>query len=104
VLWSSDSRVVALTAGSSAASAVAAYRIEIDDAVHPLALAASLRAVPALAAVTFPAEGSRLLVVIREGGRLTGFLVNTTDGTIASRSTELEVRARWGDRLGPRLR
>ena len=104
VLWSSDSRVVALTAGSSAASAVAAYRIEIDDAVHPLALAASLRAVPALAAVTFPAEGSRLLVVIREGGRLTGFLVNTADGTIASRSTELEVRARWGDRLGPRLR
>ena len=104
VLWSPDSRVLALTAGSGAASSVAAYKIEPDDAVHPLPLAESLHGGISLAAVTFPAEGSRLLLVNREGGRLTGFLVNTADGRIASRSTELEVRARWGDRLGPRLR
>jgi hypothetical protein len=104
VLWSPDSRVVALTYASALGSSLTAWRIEPDDAVHAIPLAESLRTVPALAAVTFPGEGSRLLVVSREGGRLTGFLVNTSDGTVASRSTELEVRARWGDRLGPRLR
>ena len=104
VLWSSDSRIVALTYASALGSSVLAWKIEPDDAVHAIPLADTLRTVPALAAVTFVGEGSRLLVVTRESGRLTGFLVNTSDGTIASRSTELEVRARWGDRLGPRLR
>ena len=104
VLWSSDSRVLALTYASALGSSVLAWKIEPDDAVHAIPLADSLRTVPALAAVTFVGEGSRLLVVSKEGGRVTGFLVNTSDGTIASRSTELEVRARWGDRLGPRLR
>jgi hypothetical protein len=104
VLWSPDSRIVALTYASALGSSVAAWKIEPDDAVHAIPLAETLRTVPSVAAVTFPGEGSRLLLVSREGGRLTGFLVNTWDGTIASRSTELEVRARWGDRLGPRLR
>ena len=102
VLWSPDSRLVAITfiPPGLRGPSVLLWRIEPDDAVHEVKLVA----VPAGAAVTFVGEGSRLLLVSREGGHLTGLLVNTADGTIASRSTELEVRSRWRDRLGPRLR
>ena len=63
-----------------------------------------MKGVSTLAAVGFAEDRSKLLLVSRDGDRLTGYVVKTTDGMLAGRFTELEVRSRWGDRLGPRLR
>ena len=104
VLWSPDSKVLAITGGSATGSSVAAWRIEPDDAVRALPLPDDVKGLTALSALGFAADGGRLLLVSRDGGRLTGYLLKTSDGTLAARFTELEIRARWGDRLGPRLR
>jgi hypothetical protein len=104
VLWSPDSRVVAFTGGSAKASSVALWRIQPDLAVHPLPIPDEVKGSVALAVAGFAADGSRLLLVALDGGRLTGFLLKAEDGSVAARFTELEIRARWQDRLGPRLR
>jgi hypothetical protein len=102
VLWSSDARVVALTRTTPDGTAVDLFRIEVDEAVHALPLPGDLPA--QVAALAFPEEGARVLLVGRREGQLVGWLLRTADGSVAARYTELEVRARWKDRLGKRLR
>jgi hypothetical protein len=100
VLWAPDSNAVAVTTGGAQEPVTRAWRIEPDEAVHAIPLDGT----PGTFALAFPDGGGRLLLASRRDGRLTGAIVRVSDGTVAGRLTELELRTRFKDRLGPRLR